>query len=89
MNSTKQERNVIKTISVKEPTFVLEMTQEEADFLYYIMCNVGGPPEGPRGVADRFIDHLNSIGIEDESENYCFYRKKTNGGVGCSIFFKA
>lgn len=45
-------------------TFTLTFDEKEAEVLKTIMSQVGGAPEGPRGVADSLYDSLDSFGVK-------------------------
>ena len=52
------------------PITITIETEEEALTLAVIMANVSGIPEGPRGIADKIHDYLESVGILSDAIDF-------------------
>ncbi len=52
----------------EEPTVVLTLSIRAAEILQALLENVGGPPQGPRAIADNIYTRLNDMGIYRPSD---------------------
>lgn len=50
-------------LSKFDPITIIIETEEEALTLAAVVANVGGLPEGPRGIVDKIYQYLQSVGI--------------------------
>ena len=54
-------------LSKFDPITITIETEEEALTLAVLMANVGGLPEGPRGIVDKIYNYLESVGISSDA----------------------
>lgn len=57
-------------LSKFDPITITIETEEEALTLAVLMANVGGLPEGPRGIVDKIYNYLESVGISSDATDF-------------------
>lgn len=55
-----------KTVEVKNPVIILDLTPYQAEVIAAVCQKVGGWPEGPRGVFDELNKALHAAGIHGD-----------------------
>jgi hypothetical protein len=81
MKASTGTTKVVKTVTVDEPTVVLELSNYEAEVLAAALYHIGGSPEGARGVFDKMTQALRSLDIYTSEAS----RKFPTRGVICFI----